>query len=147
MTRSAGREQTVNVNFRKRHFLKLANTAGSRCLSAASLPNVGHWAGEGKLRLPFEPLGNGRALALPVADRLVADPLHRAAVVARILTATVDAVRAGPQACLRAVTAVPTQASGDVTRQGRNASAAAARLDAPLDGGNRRPPPSRSAPR
>ena len=25
MTRSAGREQTVNVNFRKRHFLKLAN--------------------------------------------------------------------------------------------------------------------------
>ena len=28
MTRSAGREQTVNANFRKRHFLKLANKHG-----------------------------------------------------------------------------------------------------------------------
>ena len=35
----------------------------------------------------------------------------------------------------------------DVTRQGRNARGAAARLDAPLDGGNRRLSPSRSAPR
>ena len=43
-----------------------------------------HRAGEGRLRLPFEPLAAGRALAaLPVVVRLVADHLHHAAVVAR----------------------------------------------------------------
>ena len=51
-------------------------------------------AGEGKLRLPFEPLDDGRALALPVADRLVADHLHCAVAVLVV----VDAVRAGPDA-------------------------------------------------
>ena len=61
------------------------------------------------LALPFEPLANGPARPLPVAVRLVADHLHRAAVVghddeaAVLVTATrsvVDAPPAAPDAAL-----------------------------------------------
>ena len=57
--------------------------------------------------------------------------------------------RCGPcrAASLLAGNSCPAHAGGrGVTRQGRSASGAADRLDAPLDGVNRRPPPHRSAP-
>lgn len=50
-------------------------------MSGANLRNVRALrSGEGMLRVPFGPHADGRALALPVVVRLVADLLHRAAI-------------------------------------------------------------------
>ena len=74
MVEETGRVQPLGPETQAEETTTRNRLAPDPWCSGASIPNVLHWAGEGRLRLPFEPLADSRARpGGPVVDRLVAD--------------------------------------------------------------------------